>query len=203
MVFAVLAPLVLAAACGGDGTELREPSADQTTTTEAAADGSTVPEAEADPSGSEVGPGGFTLQVDGLTPGGPIPVALSCEGENQPPELSWQNVPSSAAELAVTVVDPDADDFVHWVVTGIDPGLAGFDGADLPPGTATLLNGAGEVGWFGPCPPPGMEHDYRFTLFALPQPSGIDPESDPTEAIAALEASAAATTAVTGTFASS
>lgn len=197
----VLCSLVLVAACSDDGTELREPSADQTTTTEAAAEGSTVP--DDDPSASEPAPGGFTLQVDGLAPGGAIPVALSCEGENQPPTLSWQNVPSSAAELAVTVVDPDAGDFVHWVVTGIDPGLAGFDGADLPPGATTLVNGAGEAGWFGPCPPPGMEHDYRFTLFALPRPSGIDPGSDPTEAIAALEASAAASTAVTGTFAAS
>jgi Raf kinase inhibitor-like YbhB/YbcL family protein len=194
---ASLVTAVLLAGCGGDGRTLRAPSADQTTTTAvpAVSDGS-----EAQP-GAQAGAGGFTVRLDGVLPGAPLPASLTCEGGNDAPVLFWQNVPAEAAELAVSVTDPDAGGFVHWLVVGIDPSLAGMDGNDLPPGADALLNDAGEATWFGPCPPPGPAHDYVFTLYALAEASTFDPLASATEVIGEMAGASLSVSTVTGTFA--
>jgi hypothetical protein len=178
---------------------MREPLDDQTTTTDApggadAAEGSSPPVAQ-------TGPDGFTVRVDGVEAGGPLPATLTCEDGNQAPSLVWQNVPADAQELAISVTDPDAEGFVHWLVVGIDPSLAGLDGTDLPPGAQALLNGAGEASWFGPCPPPGPAHDYVFTLYALGEQTSFDPIADTSEVISQLAGSSLGVTSTAGTFA--
>ena len=45
----------------------------------------------------------------------------TCDDADVSPALTWSNVPSDTVELAITVTDLDADNFSHWVVTGIDP----------------------------------------------------------------------------------
>jgi hypothetical protein len=178
---------------------MREPLDDQTTTTDApdgadAAEGSSPPVAQ-------TGPDGFTVRVDGVEAGGPLPATLTCEDGNQAPSLVWQNVPADAQELAISVTDPDAEGFVHWLVVGIDPSLAGLDGTDLPPGAQARLNGAGEASWFGPCPPPGPAHDYVFTLYALGEQTSFDPIADTSEVISQLAGSSLGVTSTAGTFA--
>jgi len=179
-------------ACSDDGRELREPRDDQTTTTEAATASTGT--------GSGADSTGYVVQVDGVPDGAEIPVSMTCEGANEPPVLSWQNVPPGTAQLAVSVTDPDAGGFVHWLVLGIEPSLPGFDGADLPPGASHLVNGAGEAGWFGPCPPPGEEHTYELELYALPQTIALAPDTPSNDAVGALRGSAVATADTSGTF---
>jgi hypothetical protein len=197
----LLAGLTVTAACSDDGRDLAEPSAEQTTTTEAPPATASTPSADdTQPAGFETGPDGFTVRVDQFLPGEPIPVAMTCEGEGEEPVVTWQNVPVAAQELALSVTDPDADGFVHWLVVGIDPSLAGLDGADLPPGSTPMVNDAGESAWFGPCPPPGQAHDYVFTLYALAEPSSLDPAGPAADAVSILAGAALATTTVAGTF---
>jgi phosphatidylethanolamine-binding protein (PEBP) family uncharacterized protein len=38
------------------------------------------------------------------------------------------------------------------------------------------VNGAGEVGYIGSCPPPSGTHEYVFTLYALTEPAPVDVE---------------------------
>lgn len=87
------------------------------------------------------------------------------------PELQIQNVPGGAKSLALIVHDPDAPvpgGFTHWVVWNIDPTAAYIKDESVPPGAVEGTNGAGKVGYMGPCPPPGHgTHHYQFRLYAL------------------------------------
>jgi hypothetical protein len=106
--------------------------------------------------------------------GSRIPAKFSCNGAGISPQLAWSAPPAGTASFALIVTDPDAPGrtFVHWVLYGL-PATA----QTLPegvPGLGQLSNGArqgrndfGEIGYGGPCPPPGSPHHYIFTLYAL------------------------------------
>lgn len=98
-----------------------------------------------------------------------IPARHTCDGEDVAPPLTWEGAPDGTAEFALIVEDPDARDFVHWVLTGI-PGTA----SQLPDAQGDSIGTPGRNdfrrdGWGGPCPPSGT-HRYVFTLYALSAP---------------------------------
>src|SRR5947209_3810855 len=104
--------------------------------------------------------------------GDKIPVKYTCDGENISPPLGWTGVPAGTQSLALMVDDPDAPSgtFVHWAIRGIPPTVDRLEEnaskAGLPSGAKEGRNGAGRVGWFGPCPPSGTHH-YVFHLYAV------------------------------------
>ena len=66
------------------------------------------------------------------------------------------------------MVDPDADEFVHWIVYGIPGTITAVDAASLPPGAKEGMNGFGRTGYGGPCPPrTDRAHTYLFTVYSL------------------------------------
>jgi Raf kinase inhibitor-like YbhB/YbcL family protein len=72
----------------------------------------------------------------------------------------------------VTVVDLDANNFVHWALINLPPTTTSLPegaspGASLPPGAIDLLNDFGKKGYGGPCPPRGQPHNYVFRVTAL------------------------------------
>lgn len=103
-----------------------------------------------------------------------IPRKFSCEGGDINPELQIQNVPAEAKSLALIMHDPDApvpDGFTHWVAWNIKPTATMIKEESVPSGAVEGLNGAGKVGYMGPCPPPGHGiHHYQFRLYALDAP---------------------------------
>lgn len=111
---------------------------------------------------------GFTLTSRNFADAGEIPVKYSCDGENVSPALSWEGAPQGTVSLALVVDDPDARNFVHWVVFDMRGGASG----SLPEGVRAVdpppqgRNDFGQKGYGGPCPPSGT-HRYRFTLWAL------------------------------------
>jgi Raf kinase inhibitor-like YbhB/YbcL family protein len=109
-------------------------------------------------------------------------------------------VSESTVELALAVVDPDAQNFVHWVIAGIDPGLSQLAVSEVPPGAVQANNDFGQPGWAGPQPPPGERHTYVFTLYALTEPSGITEGADGAAAIETLEALPGATAELRGEY---
>jgi len=131
---------------------------------------------------------------------GPIPIENTCDGQNASPPLSWGGIPEGTVELAITVVDPDANGFVHWVIASIDPSVQALNIGDVPDGAVQVKNSAGTVGWTGPCPPKGAPHHYVFTLYALTSPSGVVESMTGNDAIKALDDTAAVTTRLTGTY---
>lgn len=137
---------------------------------------STVPTAApATPSPTPVPP--FRLTSAAFEAGGSIPRAYTCDGADVSPALAWSGVPAGAEALVLVVDDPDAGGFAHWLVVDMDPGRSRLGrGAGTPAWAQQQgVNDFGRVGWGGPCPPSG-EHRYRFTLYALAAPLGLDGE---------------------------
>jgi Raf kinase inhibitor-like YbhB/YbcL family protein len=71
--------------------------------------------------------------------------------------------------------DPDAA-YTHWVIFNLPPDARGLPEAvpkddKLASGALQGKIGSGGIGYpfgyFGPCPPKGPPHHYRFTLYAL------------------------------------
>lgn len=134
------------------------------------------------------GPGGLELSSPAFGEGEPIPDEHTGIGTDAIPPLEWGDVPTDTRELALVVVDPDARNFVHWVVAGIDPETTGIEAGTLPPGAVQARNDFEQIGWAGPQPPSGTTHTYVFTLYALTEPSGVTEGQDGAEAIALIDA---------------
>ena len=189
LVFAVL----LAAACASDGRTLQTPAKGASapplaTTTSVPAQGGTIAAA-------------LALTSTAFTNGQPIPVEFTCDGGGMSPPLAWGATPEGTVELVLTVIDPDAKGFVHWLVAGLDPSVQALSQGAVPDGAAQALNGAGKPGWTGPCPPKGPAHHYVFTLYAMSAPSTITDGMPAADALAALAKQKAITaTTLTGTY---
>ncbi len=158
---------MLAACSSDDGRALPPPAPGQTTTTASTA---VVP--------PEIGsPQVFELRSDAFADGEAIPQRSTCTGADTSPGLTWAATPVEAIELALVVRDRDEEGFVHWVVAGIDPIVFGFGEGGLPENAIEARNGAGTVGWLGPCPASGSgTHSYEFVLHALSEASAVAPD---------------------------
>jgi hypothetical protein len=100
--------------------------------------------------------------------GKPIPIEYTCDGADISPPLTFGNIPKNAKSLSIIMLDPDAPGgtFVHWLVWNIPSNITGFlegENITFPQGT----NDFGNIGYNGPCPPPGKKHRYFFKLYAL------------------------------------
>ena len=134
--------------------------------------------------------------------GGEIPREQTCDGEGTAPELHWSGVPSGVVELALTCEDPDAPGgtFVHCAAWGIDPA-----GGVLPPdggaGIRHGRNGFGELGYGGPCPPPGHgPHHYEFMLYALDGSIDLEPGATIDDLRSAIDGHIRATATLMGVY---
>ncbi|KTD71473.1 MULTISPECIES: YbhB/YbcL family Raf kinase inhibitor-like protein [Legionella] len=111
----------------------------------------------------------FTLKSSAFKMNSMIPDQFTCNGTDQSPPLSWQNIPPNTQSLALVVDDPDAPDgtWTHWIVFNIPPTVTELGaGAPTPPGAANAKNSWGGLGYRGPCPSLGA-HSYHFKLYAL------------------------------------
>src|SRR4051812_8970144 len=108
-------------------------------------------------------PGGstapMTVSSGAFDEAAPIPSDYACDGANHQPPISWSGAPGATKEFALVMDDRDANGFAHWVVVGI-PADATALADPLPEGATPGLNGKGEQGYTGPCPPSGTHH-YR------------------------------------------
>ncbi len=97
-----------------------------------------------------------------------------CRGGNRSPELHWTGAPKATKSFALVAHDPDAPapgGWYHWVAYNIPPTTRNLAfGARVAPGQLGTTS-FGATGYGGPCPPPGNVHHYRFTLYALNEPS--------------------------------
>lgn len=119
--------------------------------------------------------------------GNMIPRKFTCDGGDMNPELLIQNVPAEAQSLALIVHDPDAPvkgGYTHWTVWNIDPHTSIIKEESIPPGSVEGARTDGGIGYAGPCPPPGREHHYHFSLHALDAMLDL-PEGAPLEALRA------------------
>ena len=190
-VVALVVLAALAAACGSSGRDLAE--VPEGVTAPPRSTSSTVP--------PTVTPSVLTLSTDAWSPGGPVPSTYGCDGEGISPPLSWGGVPPGTSELALVVTDPDADGFVHWIVTGIAPTDGQVEAGTVPDGAVQHTTTAGEAAWFPLCPPPGELHTYNVTLLAFDLPAQVPPGVAAADVVAALDAQATDRSVITGSFA--
>lgn len=136
----------------------------------------------------------ITPWVDGT----PIPDRHTCLGVGTSPALTWSNVPIGTVELAISVVDLDADQFVHWLVYAVPPVTTGLVENQLPVGTFEWPNSSGGAAWFPPCPPAGATHRYEFSVYALNQQLEVADDASAAEVLSILNATTIARSSVTG-----
>jgi Raf kinase inhibitor-like YbhB/YbcL family protein len=133
--------------------------------------------------------------------GQPIPRRHSCEGEDLSPSLSWSQLPDGATALALIVDDPDAPVgvFTHWLGWGLDPAAGGLREGEAAP--VEGRNDFGEIGYRGPCPPPGHgPHRYFFRLHALEEELVLEPGVGRAELEEALAGRSVAVAELMGTY---
>jgi len=193
---AVCACLLLAA-CADDGRTLRPPETGATAppppTVAVTSSGQTL-----EPSAGAAGV--FQLTSPAFALDAAIPIVHTCDGNNVSPPLAWGATPSGTVELAITVIDPDANGFVHWVMAGIDPSVQAIGEGSVPDGAVQATNNANTLGYTGPCPPKGAPHHYVFTIYALSEPSGVTQGMDGRNAVATLSQVKATTATLIGTY---
>lgn len=179
--------------CGSSGREMRAPT-----------EGATAPPRKPDSAGT-IAPTSsttafFGLSSDAWTPGGALSEEFTCDGTDTSPPLVISATPSGTAELALVVTDLDTDGHVHWVMAGIDPTVTTIAQGAVPESAVQAKNSDGKVGYSGPCPPSGEQHEYQWTLHALGAPSGVTNGQNANDAIAAIEAQTVSTSVLIGTY---
>ena len=85
---------------------------------------------------------------------------ISANVPNISPTLAWEGLPDGTVSLALIMdsLEVEGGERVHWVMWNMPPSLTGLEenvehSEKLADGTAQGTNGAGEVGYLGPCPP--------------------------------------------------
>lgn len=170
-----LATLALAG-CNDDGRTLEPTSA-------------TMPPPSEVPATSTTGEAlGLRVSSPDAADGAQIDAAFTCDGEGRAPLLVFSGAPTAAAELAVAIVDLDAAERVHLVVSGLPSTATDLDPLQPPP-EAVLARSDGDVlGWEPPCPEPGDgTHRFEIRLYAMAEPVGLSPGLPGAEAIAVLD----------------
>jgi Raf kinase inhibitor-like YbhB/YbcL family protein len=142
---------------------------------------SSEPPATATSAPSAATASGFAVTSPDFADGGELPDWATadafngqCVGKNENPALEWANAPAGTESFAITMIDRGGGNYIHWVhfdIPGDAGGVARGGSEDL--GGHGSLNDQSELGYFGPCPP-GPDHRYEFTVYALDAPLGLD-----------------------------
>mgnify|MGYP000359010145 CR=1 FL=1 len=149
---------------------------------------------------------GFTVAAPDSADGRFTPAQYSdghgCTGHNTSPTIAWQGAPAAAKGFAVTIFDRDANNgkgFWHWLAIGVPATAKGLEsGASGSPaltamGVSETANDFGGRGYGGPCPPPGQDHHYVITVYALDAAAlQLPSATSPAEAVAAIRSHAIA-----------
>jgi len=118
------------------------------------------------------GSGGFTLTSSVITEGGMFPDMNTCAStSDSSPDLTWTTGPSGTSSYAIILLDT-TNSLDHWVIWDIPASVTSLPA--MLDSSATLTTPAGAMqkaiqgnGYYGPCPS-GMDHVYKFTVYALP-----------------------------------
>jgi Raf kinase inhibitor-like YbhB/YbcL family protein len=147
------------------------------------------------------------LTSTAFTDGAAIPAEFTCDGANRSPALAWTGVPVSTRSFALIADDPDAPrgTWVHWLIWNLPADACELATGvptrpELPSGARQGLNDGGDLGYQGPCPPPGGPHRYFFRLFALGTSLNLAPGVNRSDLEAALQGHVLGQAVLMGTY---
>jgi Raf kinase inhibitor-like YbhB/YbcL family protein len=139
--------------------------------------------------------------------GQPIPRRHAYDDLDHSPALRWAGVPPTAKSLALICDDPDAPAgvWVHWVVYNLPPSSTGLvedqpKAREFADGAKQGVNDYKQIGYGGPCPPPGKPHRYFFKLYALDVLPELKPGLTKKELLLAMEGHVVAEGQLLGTY---
>ncbi len=111
----------------------------------------------------------FNVTSSGFEADGEIPDKYSMAGGNKSIPLAWSAGPAGTLSYALVMYDPDAYDFIHWMVKNIPADITSLaeaaSGSTMPAGSVELPNTMFVPGYFGPSPP--TRHKYVTKIYAL------------------------------------
>ena len=122
-----------------------------------------------------------------------------CTGDNINPALEWSNLPEGTVTLAIAMTDESANGWVHWLHANIPAdvtGVASGASADLA-GVTGRDQAMGQAAYFGPCPP-GPNHRYVFTVYALDAELALEESYSFSDFVVAMKDHVLGKTAITG-----
>lgn len=147
----------------------------------------------------------FELVTTAWEPGATIPAKYTCTAEDRSPPLAWGTAPAGTASFALILDDPDAPGrtWLHWTVWNLSATTLSLpEGvkADAP-GMEQGTNDFGNVGYGGPCPPPGHgAHRYFGRLYAVDRVLPLKRGASRAELDAQLKGHVLASTEMMGKF---
>ena len=121
------------------------------------------------------------------------------------PQLMVNYIPEGTKTLALTMIDPDGGNWVHWlvcnmVVEGTSYELPENASIDMAESFVQGKNDFDPVGYGGPTPPSGV-HNYIFTVYALSDTLALENGFRLHDLQAAMKDLILAEAVVTGTYA--
>ncbi len=133
------------------------------------------------------------IQTPAFKDGGNIPSKYTCDDANISPRLTWSTKAEGIKTYAIIVNDPDAPsgDFVHWVLYNIPSNIKELaeditPSKNIPEEILMGTNGAGKIGYMGPCPPSGT-HRYYFRIYGLNSALHLSPGAEKWQLVKAME----------------
>jgi Raf kinase inhibitor-like YbhB/YbcL family protein len=122
-----------------------------------------------------------------------IPVRHTCDGEDLSPPVAWTGASVETRTFALICDDPDAPrgTWLHWLIwnlpaDAVELGQGMPPRPELPSGARQGINDGGDLGYGGPCPPPGKPHRYFFRLYALDTALNLPPGAKRSDLEAAM-----------------
>jgi phosphatidylethanolamine-binding protein (PEBP) family uncharacterized protein len=167
------APENLTASTSGSSSSSASGSASRSTSGGSKSGGSPSGSASSGSSASRqvyTAPGAFSISSSAFERNGAIPAQYTCAGTGVSPPLSWEKVPSGAAELVLFVIDDNSTGSsggIRWIVGGIDPSSKGVAAGQTPPGGIVGTNTAGKAAYSAICPAKGKSDTIEFVMYAL------------------------------------
>ncbi len=116
----------------------------------------------------------ISISTEAFKDGEEIPKKYTCWGSDTSPPLSWTGIPRETKSIVIVMEDPDAGKgtLVHWILFNVPPTMENLPEAipkseNFPNGSRQGRTDFNEIGYGGPCPPPGKVHRYYFKIYAL------------------------------------
>jgi Raf kinase inhibitor-like YbhB/YbcL family protein len=161
---------------------------------------------EFDPESSQIAT--INMSSSAFEDGDSIPTEYTCDGNNTSIPLRWSDVPDGTRSIAILVDDSDASAgiFRHWYVYNIPSGTRSIPAEQantikLNDSIRQASNDFDNIGYSGPCPPVGQEHEYVFFIYALSESLNFNDDATALDVSAALRGKVVGTGSFSGIYA--